>query len=135
MYGKSHSLESRQRMSNARLGKHPWNFEKVLTDSHKQKISKSNSGENNPMFGKTHSSKSKKLISNKNTGHSYNKGVLKSEDHKKAISAKLKGKKLSEEHKQKLKNIPKITCEHCGKTSSPAMYKRWHSSQCRNKIL
>jgi len=135
MYGKIHSLESRQRMSDAHLGKQPWNSGKVLTDAHKQKISKSNSGENNFMFGKTHSDESKKLISNKNTGHSYNKGILKSEDHKKAISKKLKGKKLSEEHKQQLKNIPKIKCEHCEKLASPSMYKRWHGNQCKNKIL
>jgi hypothetical protein len=134
MYGKHHSHKSKQKMSNSHLGKKPWNYGKALTDTHKQKISKSNSGENNFMFGKTHSDESKKAISNKNTGHSYNKGILKSADHKKAISEKLKGKELSEEHKQKLKNIPKIKCNYCNKLASPSMHKRWHGEKCKNKI-
>lgn len=133
MFGKTHSEESKRKMSDFHKGRLPWNTGKVLSESHRKNISKSNSGKNNHMFGKTHSEESKKKISTRHKGHSYNKGILKSEEHKQKISEKLKGRKLTDEHKKKLKSIPKITCEHCGKLSSPSMYKRWHGENCKNK--
>lgn len=51
----------------------------------------------------------------------------------------VKGYKQSEEHKQKisaaLKNKPKpiVECPHCLKKLSPAMAKRWHFDNCKNK--
>jgi hypothetical protein len=133
MFGKKHSEESKRKMSNSHKGKIPWNFGKVLSETHRANISKSNSGENNFMFGKTHSEESKNKISNQNKGHTHNRGILKSKEHKQKISEKLKGKVFSEEHKQKLKSIPKIKCENCNKLSSPSMYKRWHGNNCKNK--
>lgn len=44
MYGKHHTEESKEKMSESHKGK-------TLTDEHKKKLSKANSGENNPMYG------------------------------------------------------------------------------------
>lgn len=133
MFGKTHSEESKRKMSESHKGKTPWNTGKSLSEAHRKNISESNSGEKNFMFGKTHSEKSKNKISIKNKGHTYNKGIKKSEEHKQKISEKLKGKVFSEEHKQKLRSIPKIKCRHCNKLASPSMYKRWHGDRCKNK--
>ena len=57
-----------------------------------------------------------------------------------AISAEMRrGKKLSEEHKQKIKdtshfsvlNNTKKTCVHCGFISTPAAIGRYHNERCR----
>lgn len=135
MFGKTHSDESKKKMSDSHKGNRPWNAGKVLSESHREKISKSVSGEKNFMFGKSHSEESKNKISNKNKGHSYNKGLPKSEEHKQKISEKLKGKVFSNEHKQKLKSIPKVICEHCNKPASPSMYKRWHGENCKSRAI
>ena len=45
MYGKTHSEESKKKMSEKHKGK-------KLSEEHKQKISKSTKGEKNPMYGK-----------------------------------------------------------------------------------
>ena len=44
MYGKHHTEESKEKMSESHKGK-------ILSDEHKEKLSKANSGENNPMYG------------------------------------------------------------------------------------
>jgi hypothetical protein len=131
MFGKAHSKESRRKMSESHKGRIPWNLGKELTTEHRKKISQSNSAEKNFMYGKTHSEESKNKISIRKKGHTHNKGILKSDTHKRKISEKLKGKIFSEEHKQKLKSVPKIKCEYCGQTSSPAMWKRWHGDKCK----
>jgi hypothetical protein len=134
MFGKRHTEEARIKMSIFHKGKIPWNLGQQLTEDHRQKISNSNSGENNFMFGKTHTEESKKKISEKNKGHSHNKGIPKTQEQKRKISEKLKGKIFTEEHKQKLKNVPKILCENCNSLTSPSMYKRWHGINCKSKI-
>jgi len=131
MFKKTHSKESKERMSKSHKGQVPWNTGKKLTDKHKEHISKSNKGENNSMFGKTHSVETKRKISDANKGHSYNKGIEKTDEHKMKISKSLKGKVFSDEHKNKLKLVPKLNCEKCGKLVSPAMYKRWHGKSCK----
>lgn len=59
-----------------------------------------------------------------------------------AISAEMRrGKKLSEEHKQKIKdtshfsvlNNTKKTCVHCGFISTPAAIGRYHNDKCKRK--
>ena len=131
MYGIKHTAEAKKKMSDSHRGKAPWNLGKPLTEKHKQNISNSSKGENNSMYGKSHSSETKELISLKNKGHTYNKGILKSTDHKKNISDSLKGKPKSENHKLSLKNIPKITCIQCNKSLSPSMHTRWHGDKCK----
>jgi hypothetical protein len=80
----------------------------------KQKLSSIFSGENHPMYGKKHSEETKNKMSKprkntenmkgKNTGKiPWNKDKPLSEEVKKKVSESLKGRKLSEETKQKMK--------------------------------
>ena len=61
MYGKKHSENSKQKMREASLGKHP--SEETL-----EKMRISHLGENNVMFGKNHKDETKSKISNANQG-------------------------------------------------------------------
>ena len=81
---------------------------RACTDGTKQKISRSNSGQKRP----PRDEKTKKRLSEFN-----------------------KGKKLSEEHKQKLRiaKQKKKTCTFCLKEGSGASMNRWHFSRCRSK--
>jgi len=64
-------------------------------------LNSSRPGELNTFYGMKHTDETKRKISEKNKGHSYNKGILKSEEHKKKISARRKAesKKYTFEHK------------------------------------
>jgi len=64
-------------------------------------LNSSRPGKSNPFYGKTHSEETKRLISEKRKGHSDNKGIPKSEEHKKKISAnrKANSKKYTFEYK------------------------------------
>ena len=54
--GRSHSEETKQKISEAKKGKHP-------SEETKQKISEANSGEKNPFYGKHHTEEVKQKIS------------------------------------------------------------------------
>lgn len=78
--------------------------------------------------------KRRRSMIGKNVGKDNSKAV--------AISAELRrGKKLSEEHKQKIKdtsyfsvlNSTKKTCNHCGFVSTPAAIARYHNDRCKGK--
>lgn len=62
-----------------------------------------------------------------------------SKETKKKMSDALKGRTFTEEHKAKIKagltGKPKvkIECPHCQKLASPAMAKRWHFDNCKDK--
>lgn len=75
MYGKHHSEETKQKLSESNKGKH------------------NNSGENNPFYGKHHSEETKTKISIANSGlnHSFY-GKHFSEEHKSKLSQSNKGK-------------------------------------------
>lgn len=110
-YGKRHSLESRKKMSESHKGKEPWNKGKKgvfteesllkmskakkgkpLSESHKENIRKSQSGENHPMYGKKHSEETKRKISEAKKGKtSPRKGVKLSEETKRKLSEAKKG--------------------------------------------
>lgn len=75
-YGKKHTLETKQKISQVHKNK-------KLSDECKEKIKKSTTGSKNHFYGKNHSEETKKRIGEKNRG-------------------KLKGIKLSEEHKLKI---------------------------------
>jgi hypothetical protein len=66
----------------------------------KASLNSSRPGKSNPFYGKTHSEETKQKISKKKKGHSYNKGIPKSEEHKAKLS------KLRKE------NATKYTFEH-----------------------
>lgn len=134
MRGKTHSVKSREKMSKTRLGKkQTWLLGKKLSKETREKISKSNKGEKNYMFGKHHSTESKKKMSDKKKGHSYNKGIPKTDEHRKKLSLSLRGIPFTDERKEKLKNIPKISCKYCNKLFRPNMHKRWHGENCKYK--
>lgn len=63
--GFKHSEKAKRKMSEARMGKTPWNKDKKLSDEHKRKISEKLKGENNPFFNKKHSEEAKRKMSEK----------------------------------------------------------------------
>ncbi|UVD32212.1 putative homing endonuclease [Vibrio phage phiKT1028] len=68
MYGKNHSEESKQKMSDTAKGRPTWNKGIPMTEEHKQKFmtyieNRDTSGEANPFFGKSHSEETKEKIS------------------------------------------------------------------------
>jgi hypothetical protein len=112
MFGKTHSEESRLKISKAHAGK-------LVSNITKEKL-------RNNMLGmaktETHKSSLKKVweeTREQRSGsnhHSY-------------------GKKLSVERKEKIRqgvlNMPLYTCEHCAKTTTKGNYKRWHGDKCK----
>lgn len=75
-----------------------------------------------------------------------NKGIPKSDEHKKKISDSHRGKIKTEEHcaaiSKSKKGKPngkkgiteqKYSCPHCGQQSNGGNFKRWHGENCRNK--
>lgn len=119
-------------------------------------------GENNPMFNKTHTAEARKKISEAHKGKKHSaasrkrmsevhKGKPKSEEHKIALKEawqktrnKRSGKNAvfygcnhSEETKekirQKVKNMPKEKCIHCGLETTKGNINRWHNDRCKFK--
>jgi len=89
--GKIWTKELRDKMSNSKKGSIPWNKGKKtgpLSEEHKQKMSKANKGENNPMFGKP--AYYKMTVDEKNKWSSNiskgNIGKIRTEEHKKNYS-------------------------------------------------
>jgi len=77
---------------------------------------------------------------------SNNKGIPKSDEHKRKISEAHSGKVRTNEHSAAIskskKGRPngkkgiteqKYDCPHCGQQSNGGNYKRWHGENCRNK--
>lgn len=62
-----------------------------------------------------------------------------SEETKRKTSEALKGRSFTDKHKAKIKigltgkPKAKIECPHCQKLASPAMAKRWHFDNCKDK--
>ena len=119
-YGKQHSLETKQIMSEKAKGRTPWNKGKPFKGA--------------GMTGKNHSYDTKQRLSEikKNFKHT--------EESKKKTSNKLKGIVRSEDTKKKMSNAkkgivhPRKICEYCNKDTTVAMYKRWHGLQCKNYV-
>jgi hypothetical protein len=150
-YGKHHSEETKQRLSEIRTGS-------IMSKETKEKMSKVKMGENNSMFGKKHSENSLKKMSEAQIGkhvgeknHMFgmtgekspnygkersketkekiskaNKNKTKSEEAKKKMSDAKKGKKMTEETKEK---ISKATSGE----NNP-MFGKKHSEEIRKKI-
>lgn len=100
--GKNRSEESiqKQKDSRKRSGIPAWNKGKKLSDEHCEKISRSVTGKNNPMYGKNHTHDTKKKQSEAKLGKSNNKlkGITKTLDHRKALSISLVGKNPKTDH-------------------------------------
>lgn len=94
-------------------GRNPWNKGKTMSDKQRQKISQTKTGKykstNNPFYGKSHSEKTKKILQEANTGRQIDPEIVKARNEKQkgvpkpSVSAKLKGKPKSEEHKEKMR--------------------------------
>ena len=118
MKGKTHSAESKQKISDAKKGR-------THSDESKQKMSGSQKG-------RTHSTETKQKMSGSQKGKTHS---IKS---KQKMSNVKKGKPHSTETKQKMSDIKigvpqlKITCPHCGKTGGNVM-RRYHFDNCKSK--
>lgn len=100
MYGKKHTVESKNKMRDIKIGK-------KLSNETKNKISLKNCGKNHPMYGKHHTEDTKKKISQSNSGdnapcmgrsgtrHPFF-GKHHTEDAKKKISGSNSGKRTGE---------------------------------------
>jgi len=103
-WGRTHSKETRRKISETSKGRnkgekhHMWG--KTHSEETRKKMSESLKGEKNPFWGKTHSEKSIKKISESKKGE---KLPPRSAEFRKKMSLINKGKKLSEETKQKLR--------------------------------
>lgn len=107
MYGKKHSAETRQKMSNAHTGKqagekHP-NYGKALSAETRRKLSIATKGKNNPNYGKTHSKETRRKISESNKGR---RGTFTGKKHSAEARQKMseyrKDKKASAETRRKM---------------------------------
>ena len=87
----SHSESTKAKIGSALRGKH-------LSDEHKEKLRKANLGKKPPPCSEETLQKMSDSMKGKNTGP-------KSDEHKKKLSEAHKGKTLSDEHKEKLRNV------------------------------
>ena len=83
------SEETRKKIGESNKGR-------CLTEEHKNKLSLSLSGKNNPMYGKTHSEEARKKISEFNLGRKF------SEEVRKKMSCSQKKKTFTDEHRKNL---------------------------------
>lgn len=106
MFGIKHSEESKQKMSEAHIGK-------KLSDETKRKLSEITSGEKHYLYGKHPSEKTREKQSEAHKGEkNYNYGKERSEKTKQKISKTEKGKKVSEETKLKQSEVKRGNKHH-----------------------
>jgi len=117
--GKSLTIETIQKLKEKSTGK-------THTEKTKLKISKNHVGENNPMYGKkfTDEHLAKLKESHKNR--------IVSDETKLKLSLSKLGKKRPD-NKEKMLNLPKVKCPHCGKEGQEKVMKRWHFDNCKHK--
>jgi hypothetical protein len=128
MFGKHHTQEAKDKIRQKNLGKKltPEQVEKLkkaitgkkkppITDAHRAKLSAAGSGKNNANYGKTTS-----------------------EETRKKIGDKIRGRKQTEEEKlvRSLANMgkkrEKRLCPHCDQLVAVNGYARWHGAHCRS---
>ena len=126
MFGKHHTQEAKDKIRQKNLGKKltPEQIEKLkkattgkkkppITEEHRAKLSVAKQGENNNMWGKTQS-----------------------DDTRKKIGDKLRGRKQTEEEKlaRSLANMgkkrEKRLCSYCNQHIAVNGYARWHGDRC-----
>ena len=112
------------------------NIGKSHSEETKAKMSAAKKGKPSPTKGKSHSEETKAKMS------AANKGKSPSDETKAKISAAKKGKPShkkgkpqSEEHKAKKKqtedNKPILTCPHCNSSDKGGNWTRWHFDKCK----
>ena len=114
LYGKNHSEETKQKMSEVK-------YNKNLNEETKQKLSEAKAGKSHPLYGKNHSEETKQKISEATSGK----------------NRPLYGKNHSEETKKKISGSKKkqeqIKCPHCEKIGDKGNMERWHFDNCKHK--
>lgn len=118
MFGKTHSEETRAKLSLARQGKCSEALLKANRRSGKEKR------------GISQSLETKNKISNAL------KGRVMTEEHKSNLSKAGIGRPVSDEtrNKLRLKNSVKSTCPHCNKTGGGSAMKRYHFDNCKSRF-
>jgi group I intron endonuclease len=160
MCGRTHSLETRKKMSLSKSGeKNPF-YGKKLSEKTRAKMSEARSGKKHPFYGKKHSEETLKKMSDVKKGkkhsaetraknsaaNSGDKNAMYGKKHsvetRAKISAALSGEKhpmygkpVSEEHRKNLTGTrgpqKKTTCPHCLQTGGGSMMNRWHFTNCK----
>ncbi len=129
MYGRTHSEEARRTISEKNIGN-------KLTKEQRSKQIKAQTGRKRKPFSKEWKEKMSQAHKGEKN-HRY--GVEVSEETRAKISAKMKGRKQSEEEKARrsLSNLgktkPKKLCPHCNQMISVNTYPRWHGKNCKHK--
>lgn len=134
------SDETKEKISKSKLGhKH--------SEKSKSKMSESQKGNQNAR-GSKRSEETRARLPELRTGLNHSeetrakmsesqRGRKHSEETRSRISESNRGKKRSEEGRSRIseamKNIPRVTCPHCGKSGSPSNIRRWHFDNCKLK--
>lgn len=127
MWGKSHTPEARDKIRQKNLGN------KLTTEQH-AKLVANTKGKKKPPITEEHRAKLSAAQSGKNNPRY---GVEVSEETRKKIGDKIRGRKQSEEEKLRRglanrgKVKPKKLCPHCDQMVAVNGYARWHGDQCR----
>jgi hypothetical protein len=133
MFGKSHTNEAKEKISKANQGDNNGS----RTEEARKKISQSKKGKKRAPFTAEWKAKLSAASSGENNSRY---GVEVSEETKQKISAKLRGRKQTDEEKarrgvaNKGKVKPKKLCPHCRQQVAVNGYARWHGPRCRTLI-
>lgn len=129
MFGKRHTQEAKDKIRQKNLGK-------KLTPEQVEKLKKAITGKKKPPITEEHRAKLSAAKQGKNNNRY---GVEVSEETRKKIGDKIRGRKQTDEEKLRrgLANLGKIKskkhCEHCNQLVAVNGYARWHGDQCRHK--
>ena len=129
MYGKTHTNEAKQRISEANKGR-------VQPQKEKQKQIQAMTGKKRAQF----SDEWKDNLSNNHKSKSNDFNGKHSEETKRKIGDAMRGKKrdplVSEQVAQKLRGLKrtKKQCPHCNKMIAVNTYPRWHGDNCKLKV-
>ena len=92
-YGKSHTKQNREKISEANKGENHHCYGKSRPEETRRKISEARKGENNPFYGKSHTEETRKKQSEIMKGNKYSLGFNHTEESRKKMSEARKGLK------------------------------------------
>jgi len=123
-YGKKHTEETKQRMSEKKKGK---TYEEIFGEEYAAEMRERRKKETT---GKVRSQATREKIRQNKLGKKRDSELMK------AIGLKNRGKKRNKDVKEKMRRAReegKQTCEYCGITCTLGNYKRWHGENCKQK--
>ena len=127
MFGKHHTQEAKDKIRQKNLGK-------KLTPEQIEKLKKATTGKKKPPITEEHRAK---LSAAKIGQNNANYGTIASDETRKKIGDKLRGRKQTEEEKlvRSLANMgkkrEKKLCPHCDQLVAVNGYARWHGENCQ----